>query len=171
MLDVSKLTPFDDKGRVQMIVESPRGSSIKFKYDDKRSLFTVSRSLALGLTYPFDWGFVPGTKSDDGDAVDAVCIHHETCFPGVLLPCRCLALLEVDQQSSRGRVSNPRVILAPAWDGGRSFDADMTLSDHAKAEIGQFFLSATLFTDKDARIVGWRDHVSAENFIKSRRAS
>ncbi|PPC99875.1 MAG: inorganic pyrophosphatase [Hyphomicrobium sp.] len=169
MFDYSKLSPFDEKGRVQMVVESPRGSSIKFKYDDKRCMFTVSRSLAMGLTYPFDWGFIPGTNGDDGDAVDAVCIHDGICFPGVLLPCRCLALLEVDQQSSGGRVSNPRVILVPAWDGGQLLGVDVDLSDRAKAEIEQFFLSATLFTDKDARIVGWHDHVSAANFIHSKR--
>lgn len=168
MVDFSKVTPFDHKGRVQMVVESPRGSTIKFKFDERSGTFTVSRSLALGVNYPFDWGFIPGTKGDDGDAVDAACVHHETSFPGVMLPCRCLALVDVDQQGSKGRVSNPRVILAPAWDGGRAFDGELVLSERAKDEIGQFFLNATLFTDKDPRIVGWRDAASAEAFIRQK---
>ena len=168
MLDFSKIATFDHRGRVQMVVESPRGSTIKFKFDESSRTFTVSRSLALGVNYPFDWGFIPGTRSDDGDAVDAACIHQETCFPGVVLPCRCLALVDVDQRGATGRISNPRAVLAPAWEGGRAFDGDLVLSDRARDEIGQFFLNATLFTDKDARIVGWRDAASAEAFIRQK---
>ena len=161
----AKLPPFDDKGRVHMIVETPRGATIKYKFDEKLRAFTVSRSLALGVAYPFDWGFVPSTKSDDGDAVDALCVHDYGSFPGVVLPCRCLALVDVDQLSSRGRIGNPRVILAPDWQGSPKLGVE--LSEQARAEIEQFFLSATLFTGKDVRIAGWRDAAAAEAFIRS----
>lgn len=89
MLSFFALSPFDDQGRVQMVVETPRGSSTKFKFDDQQGIFKVSRGLALGVAYPFDWGFVPGTSSDDGDALDAVCLHDQSSFPGIVLACRC----------------------------------------------------------------------------------
>jgi len=169
MANFFDVEPYDKKGRVQMVVETPRGSAIKFKLDEERGIFTVSRSLALGLTYPFDWGFVPGTKSEDGDPVDALCLHPYPSFPGAVLPCRCLALVDVDQQSSRGRVGNPRVILAPAWDGAQALGIETTLGDRAKAEIETFFLNSTLFTDKDARMTGWRDAAAAETYIREKR--
>jgi inorganic pyrophosphatase len=81
MTSIEKLPPFDAKGRVQMIVETPRGSAIKYKLDEVSGLFTVSRSLTAGLSYPFDWGFVPGTRSEDGDPVDALCLHPYASFP------------------------------------------------------------------------------------------
>lgn len=167
MVPLLKLAPFDAKGRVQMVVETPRGSAIKFKLDEKQGVFTVSRSLAAGIAYPFDWGFVPGTRSEDGDPVDALCLHSHATFPGAVLPCRCLALVSVDQNGSQGRVGNPRLILAPAWDGGNVLEIGTELSDRVKSELQTFFLNATLFTDKEARIVGWEDAHSAERYLRS----
>lgn len=169
MFDFSKLEPFDAKGRVQMVVETPRGSSIKYKLDEKKGYFTVSRSLAAGITYPFDWGFIPGTLSEDGDPVDALCLHSNASFPGAVLPCRCLALVSIDQKGSAGRVGNPRLILAPAWDGGDVLEVGTELSDRVKAELEKFFLNATLFTNKDARIVGWQDTAAAESYLHKTR--
>ena len=65
-----KLPTFDDDGNLNMVVETPRGSAVKLKYEPKAKVFIVSRSLVLGLIYPFDWGFIPGTKSEDGDPLD-----------------------------------------------------------------------------------------------------
>ncbi len=169
MSALTRLEPFDRKGRVQMVVETPRGSSIKYKLDEDQGIFTVSRSLAAGIAYPFDWGFVPGTRSEDGDPVDSLCLHSQASFPGAVLPCRCLALVSVDQKSSKGRVGNPRLILAPAWDGGDVLEIGTELSDRGKAELEKFFLNATLFTGKDARIVGWEDAAAAERYLQAAR--
>jgi inorganic pyrophosphatase len=161
------LKPFDAKGRVQMIVETPRGSAIKWKLDEESGLFTVSRSLTAGLRYPFDWGFVPGTQAEDGDPVDALCLHSDASFPGALLPCRCLAFVDVDQESKRGRVRNPRLILAPDWEGANTFGLGSELTDRAKRELEHFFLNATLFTSKDARILGWGNAEAASDYLDS----
>lgn len=169
MSNFSRLEPFDDKGRIRMVVETPRGSTIKFKYDEDAGIFTVSRGLAAGIAYPFDWGFVPGTLSEDGDAVDALCLHREATFPGAVLPCRCLALVSVDQMSSKGRVANPRLILAPAWEGGDTLQVASELTDRAKAALERFFLNATLFTDKDVRILGWHDAAAAARYLEEAR--
>jgi inorganic pyrophosphatase len=165
MTEFLKLPPFDKKGRLRVVVETPRGSAIKYTLNDELGIFTVSRSLSLGVTYPFDWGFVPGTEAEDGDPVDAMCVHPHASFPGAVLPCRCVALLDVDQQSSRGRVRNPRLIVAPAWEGGDTL-APSGLSNRDKAQLETFFLNATLFTDKDARILGWQDAAAAEAYVR-----
>ncbi|WP_334148561.1 inorganic diphosphatase [Hyphomicrobium sp.] len=166
MPEFMSLAPFDAKGRVQMVVETPRGSSIKFKLDEERGVFTVSRSLAAGITYPFDWGFVPGTRSEDGDPVDALCLHSHPSFPGAVLPCRCLALVSIEQKGLEGRVGNPRLILAPAWDGGDVLEIGAELTGRVKAELETFFLNATLFTDKEARVVGWQEADAAGRYLR-----
>ena len=57
------------------MVEAPKGSLVKLKYEIKLAAFTVAHSLPLGLSYPFDWGFVPSTQAPDGDPLDILILH------------------------------------------------------------------------------------------------
>src|SRR5438045_2223542 len=51
------------------MVESPRGATVKFKYDPAARVMTLSRPIPLGLAYPFDWGFIRATRADGRIAV------------------------------------------------------------------------------------------------------
>ncbi len=51
-----------------------------------------------GLTYPYDWGFIPSTKAEDGDPLDVLVIHDAQTYPGVVLRCRPVGILEVEQK-------------------------------------------------------------------------
>ena len=90
MTDLTTLDPYTEDQRVRVVVETPRGSALKFEFDSVTEAITASRQLALGVRYPFDWGFVPGTRAADGDPVDAMVIHSFGTYPGVVLPCRVL---------------------------------------------------------------------------------
>jgi hypothetical protein len=58
--------------------------------------------------------------------------------------------------------------LAPDWEGVQALEVDLSLTERARAEIEQFFLNATLFTDKDARIAGWLDAEAAERLVREK---
>jgi inorganic pyrophosphatase len=115
MHSLIELAPYGKNGEMQMVVETPRGSNIKLEYEPKLRAFTFSRALPLGLIYPYDWGFVPGTKAEDGDPIDALALHEGATYPGVVLPCRPLGVVDLVQQGKNGPVGNPRVILMPVW--------------------------------------------------------
>src|SRR5436853_4215009 len=115
MPNYMKFPSFNDDGDLNMVVETPRGSCVKLRFDPDMKVFTVARALTLGLSYPFDWGFIPGTKADDGDPVDALAVHDTSTFPGVVLPCRALGVVDVSQKDEGGRTQNPRLILMPSW--------------------------------------------------------
>ena len=162
-----KLRPFDDDGNLNMVVETPRGSAVKLKYEPKAKVFIVSRSLVLGLIYPFDWGFIPGTKSEDGDPLDALAVHDSSTYPGVVLPCRALGVVDVSQKGEKGREENPRLIVMPSWhERMGEFEKATGLPKRLREEIEQFFVSATFFTGKDAKIEGWRGPKAALGVVK-----
>jgi inorganic pyrophosphatase len=75
MSDLQKLPVRDKKGDVHVVVETPRGSAAKLEFDPELQAFTLSKSLILGLSYPYDWGFVPSTKGEDGDPIDVLVLH------------------------------------------------------------------------------------------------
>jgi inorganic pyrophosphatase len=150
---------FRRDGSINVMVESPRGSAIKFKYDQNDRAMTVSRPLPLGLVFPFDWGFIPGTRAADGDPLDAFILWDGSSYPGVLIPCRPIGVVNVEQTSAASprRERNDRVAViplkAPRQDTLKSvFD----LSERLRQEIEQFFLHSTAFEGKDLTFLGWK---------------
>src|SRR5262249_9467406 len=113
--ELLSLPPRDREGTLRVVVESPAGSHVKLKYT--RGIgFVLSRPLVLGVSYPFDWGFVPGTRASDGDPVDALVLLEVPTYPGVVIPCRPLAVLQVTQNAKSGggrRERNDRLIVEP----------------------------------------------------------
>jgi inorganic pyrophosphatase len=169
MADLTSLPAFDGDKALRVVVESPRGSALKLEYAPEHGLFTVARSLPLGMVYPFDWGFIPGTLAADGDPVDALALHPTPSYPGVVLPCRLLGMVEVTQKDGRGKSQvNNRLIATPAW-----HDALQTVEDARKLpasirdEIEQFFVSVTALTDKQVKIKGWANSRKALQFLQS----
>ena len=113
MPDLHKLSAFaGDDDVFHVVVESPRGSSVKLKYEPKLHAMSISRPLMLGLTYPCDFGFVPSTAGPDGDPVDAAVWWDVATYPGVVILCRAWALVRVEQNrpEGSGRIRNDRIL-------------------------------------------------------------
>ena len=62
MVDFTKLSTWEDKVRIHAVVETPRGSRSKLSFDPNLPVFVLDKPLLAGLTYPYDWGFIPSTK-------------------------------------------------------------------------------------------------------------
>ena len=60
---------FDDEETLNAIIDTPRGSRNKFKYDEKKHVFKLTGVLPAGSSFPYDFGFLPSTKGEDGDPV------------------------------------------------------------------------------------------------------
>jgi inorganic pyrophosphatase len=170
---IDRLAPYDEDGALRVIVESPRGSSIKLELDPDLGIFTVSRELPLGVVYPFDWGFIPGTQGDDGDPLDAMALHHSSTYPGVLLPCRILGMVEVVQREGKHGASqiNNRIIATPRWHTPLKELAEARdLPKSARQQIEQFFMTTAEMTGKRLKIKGWASRRFTEGFIEKNLA-
>jgi inorganic pyrophosphatase len=161
--DLLALPPRDDSGALHVVVESPRGTRTKLKYSPTLRTFVLSRPLVLGVAYPYDWGFVPGTRAPDGDPVDAMIVADVGTFPGVVVCCRPLAVLRIEQNAKNGggRVRNDRIVAEPT--GVRR--ASGGLAEAVREELEAFFVSTTLFEGKDVRLLGWGDPAAAEALV------
>jgi inorganic pyrophosphatase len=154
---------------VRVVIESPAGSRVKLKYAPDVGAFVLSRPLATGLTYPFDWGFVPGTRAADGDPLDAMVLHDAPTYPGVIVSCRPLAVLEVEQNAKEGggRQRNDRIIVEPLAVRRRIG----RLSRRLKQELETFFLAVTELEGKDLKILAWQGVAAADRLIDRSRRS
>jgi len=172
-MTLPELDAWNEDGELNVVVESPRGSTLKFEYDQHLRVFTVARSLPVGLAYPFDWGFVPGTQADDGDPVDALVIHDAATFTGVLLPCKVLGMVVVQQRvgpTSRLQINN-RILATPVWHGRMGeLEEPTDLPRKLREEVEQFFIGATFHTDKHPEVQGWKGAAAATKFIKSQES-
>jgi inorganic pyrophosphatase len=158
MTDFSKLPTRGPDGAIHVVVETPRGMTGKVKFEPKLGVFVFSRSLKLGLRYPYDWGFVPGTLAPDGDPLDAMILTDVIGFPGLVVPCRAVAVLDVDQEERGKRFRNDRVLFVPAK------GSDLVPDEKEKRDLERFFCDAVADTGKVLHILGWRgaDAAAAE---------
>ena len=58
------------KCQCKAIIETPKSFRNKFDYDPESNLFMLGGLLPEGMMFPFDFGFIPSTRGDDGDPVD-----------------------------------------------------------------------------------------------------
>jgi inorganic pyrophosphatase len=148
----------------RVMVESPRGTRLKLKFDPEQNAMTLSRPLPMGCVYPFDFGFVPGTIADDGDPLDALVYWDVPAVPGLLLECRPLGVVELTQHSRKkgARERNDRLIAVPLKaERQKDLRNVRDLSARVRAEIEQFFISSVFFSTKAPKIIGWRGPAEA----------
>jgi inorganic pyrophosphatase len=167
MPNVFNLPTFTEDGDVHAVVETPRGSRAKFAYDPKLETFALSKSLLTGLTYPHDWGFVPSTKADDGDPLDVMVIHDATTFPGLVITCRVIGILQIEQKSKKKSERNDRLFAVPRRSHSERALKDVAdLSKPIREELEKFFIATDELEDKTLNIMGWKGPRIALQAIK-----
>lgn len=98
---IVELDTWDDEGHLLAVIEAPRGSANKLKFDRGAGVFRLHQVLPLGCVFPFDFGFVPRTLGDDGDPLDVLVLMDEPAAPGVVVPCRLVGVIEATQRPLR----------------------------------------------------------------------
>ncbi len=95
--------PLVDKesGQLTVVVETPRGSRNKYKYDAERDVIRLGATLAEGLAFPYDFGFFPSTRGEDGDPLDVLLFLDSAVPAGCVATARLIGVLEVEQKETR----------------------------------------------------------------------
>lgn|SRR5690242_3602686 len=140
--------PFDDipprmeSGLINIIIDTPKGSRNKFKYDEEAKCFRLSRILPAGTVFPFDFGSIPKTLAEDGDALDVLLISEAPSFPGCLVSGKLIGTISADQTEKNKTIRNDRLLAVPVTPANSALFSDIDeLPDAWLKELEHFFIS------------------------------
>ncbi len=168
MPNLAKLPTWNDDGDLHVVVETPRGARAKLKYEPELRTFVLSKSLLLGLTYPYDWGFIPSTAGDDGDPVDVMVLHDAATTPGLVMRCKIIGVLETLQKQKGKKIRNDRVFAVPQKSHrGRDLDDVRDLAPETKTELEKFFVATDELEAKQLTFLGWSGAKQAHRLVKT----
>jgi len=146
-----------EKKMINVVIETPRDSQNKFTYDPELRVFKLKKTLPMGTTFPFDFGFIPNTQGADGDPLDVLVIMDQRAFPGCLVTCRALGVLEAKQSEKHKKpVRNDRIVAVAKCSvefGGISDIKDLNKS--MVEEIQNFFIDYNAHEGRKFKPVKW----------------
>lgn len=164
MTDLHSLPCRDGDGHCLVVVEAPRGSAVKLRFDPNLRAFVLQRALKPGTTYPYDWGFVPSTLAEDGDPLDAMILYDAPTWPGVVVPTMPIGILRMRQKEGDGpSVDNDRLLGVPADDPRIAHVSD--LPTLVREGLEEFFVSTSEMTGKSVTRGGWDGPKAARRAI------
>lgn len=140
---------------LHVIIDTPKGSRNKYKFDEKLGLFKLGGVLAVGLFFPFDFGYIPQTLGGDGDPLDVLVLMDEPAFVGCLIPSRLIGVIAAEQTEDRKTETNDRLVAVASnsrvhKDIKSINDLNSTLVD----EIEHFFVSYNEAKGKEFKPLG-----------------
>lgn len=147
------------KDAMNVIIEIPKGSKNKYEINKQTGIIALDRVMHTAQDYPFDYGFVPQTLWDDGDALDVIVLSTYPFFPGVLLQARPVAMLNMIDSGE----NDNKIVAVPVEDP--RFDDVRTLADinvHTLKEIEHFFGTYKKVQNKSVETNGFADVVTAQ---------
>ena len=149
-LDLPAFDP--ESGNLNAIIDTPKGSHNKFKFDPKLGLFRLTGVLPAGAVFPYDFGDVPSTLAEDGDPVDVLVLMDEPAFVGCLVEARLVGVVEAEQTEKGKTERNDRLIAVAAESRvHRGVRALGNLPAALLDEIEHFFVSYNRARGKEFR--------------------
>jgi inorganic pyrophosphatase len=153
----------ESTGVIEAIVEIPRGSRNKYEFDPATGSVRLDRVLFSSVHYPADYGFIPGTKSSDGDPLDVIILVEEPTFPGCRVLVRPIGVLITEDEKG----GDEKILGVPVADP--RFDDIRDLGDlpkHWLAEIENFFRTYKVLEGKETVVRGWKGVAEAIGVLK-----
>ncbi len=131
------LTPYAEDKLINTVVEISKGSSHKVEFDRERKLMVVDRVEPQIFAKPVNYGFIPGTLDEDGDALDTLIVTDEPLPTNVYLAATVIGIMEFDD----GGEMDHKVICVPADDRhtGNSIKTLADLGDQWMKQIEHHF--------------------------------
>jgi inorganic pyrophosphatase len=141
---LSEMPTFDkESGALQVVIETPKNSRNKYDYDPEFNCFELGKVLPEGISFPYDFGFIPSTLGDDGDPLDILVLMDAPAVTGCRLKARLIGAIQAEQsEKGKDAIRNDRLIGVAEF--ARQHCGVQKLKDlrpHLLDEIKEFFVS------------------------------
>jgi len=162
---LDRLPPYDDDC-LTVVIETPKGSPNKLAFEPRFGTFDLKGVLPAGAVFPFDFGFVPSTRAEDGDPVDVLVLMDAPVSPGCVVPSRLIGVIEA-QQTEKGKTTRNDRLLAVAVNSAahRSIADVRDLSPDLVAQVEHFFKSYNEMKGKRFDVTGRGGPRRASNVV------
>lgn len=151
---------------IYVVLEIPKGSRNKYEFNEEFGLIELDRVNYTAMAHPYDYGFIPGTRSEDGDHLDAFVLLDNSAFPGALVSARPVGVLFMVDDGEK----DEKIIAVPSKDPRYNHIKDLSdLSPHIKKEIEHFFLHYKDLQKVVVELKGWGNSDRAKEVIEKSR--
>jgi inorganic pyrophosphatase len=153
---------------IAVIVETPQGSRNKLKFEPELGRFRLSHVLPAGMAFPFDFGFIPDTRGEDGDPLDVLVLSDAPLPMGCIVDTRLVGVLEVEQRERSGEVVRNDRLIGVAVES-TTHRATRELDDVSRAlldEIEAFFDQYNRLDGKAFRVLHRRGSSAAADLVR-----
>src|SRR5947199_218741 len=169
LADPTCLKPYDlnHKELLRVVIETPKGSRNKFAFNPEEHVFELKKVLPSGMSFPYDFGFVPSTLAGDGDPVDVLVLMDEPAFPGCVLRCRPIGVIEGEQTDGKKKIRNDRIVAVEQE--AHAYTAFRHVNDLGKPflrELEEFFVNYHELDGKKYRVLDARGPKAAHRRIQ-----
>jgi inorganic pyrophosphatase len=156
---------------LEIIVETPKGSPFKYKYDQKKEWFVVHKMLPVGLVFPFDFGFIPGTKGEDGDPLDVLILSEFSFIQGSMVKCNVIGSMKAEQTEEDKTIRNDRIFVTPGIKGlYPDYESLEDIQKEKMKEIENFFIYYNMMENKTFKPLGILSAIETWKIIKKQRS-
>jgi inorganic pyrophosphatase len=157
----------ENKKDINGVVETPKGTSAKYNFDEESGMFKLKKILPEGIVFPLHFGFIPHTKAEDGDPVDVLIFMDEASWPGCIIECKLLGVIEAEQTENGRTVRNDRMIAAAiASHRYKETKSIFALDSYLIDEIVNFLVSYNRLEKKIFEVIGRQGPHTAINLVK-----
>lgn len=148
---------------INAIVEIAKETHNKYEYDEELDIIKLDRVLHSPMHYPVDYGFIPETRSKDGDHLDVMIITNSPVFTGCLIEVRPVGVLIMSDENG----DDEKILAVPLKNP--NYDHIKTLKDvepHFLKELVHFFTEYKRLEEKDVSVKGWLGRSEAYKIIR-----
>ena len=150
---------------INVVIEIPKGSNIKYEIDEESGAVFVDRKLFTAMFYPCNYGFIPQTKEKDGDPVDVLVLGNDPVVPAAVIRTNPVGVLITEDEEGQDAkvVAVPMAKVDPSFSDVKDID---TVPEYIKNQIKHFFEHyKELEKGKYVKVAGWEDKESAKRKI------